>query len=95
MTVASVRETGFAFSEFNLTLPVSQPATDDSNHDASLTWSRLAAGSSFSGVGPTGVLNLTMSFQTAFAGNQIVYMAARNDQFNTGWLALGTISVFP
>jgi hypothetical protein len=38
-------------------------------------------------------LNLGMAFLSAFAGNQVFYVAARNSTANSGWQAVGSISV--
>jgi hypothetical protein len=55
------------------------------------------AGSSASGSGNTLTLTLNMKFPAGFAGNRIIYMAARNngDALNSGWQAAGTSSVYP
>jgi hypothetical protein len=50
-----------------------------------------AAGSSALGSGNTLTLALRMTFSPAFAGNKIIYLAARDvAQNNSGWQALGT-----
>ncbi|MBZ5523893.1 MAG: LamG domain-containing protein [Acidobacteriia bacterium] len=53
------------------------------------------AGSSASGSGNTLTLTLNMSFPSAFAGNRIVYAAARSngDALNSGWQAIGSRTV--
>ena len=52
------------------------------------------AGSSVSGSGNTYTVTLAVTFQPAFAGNKIIYMAAReNGPANSGWQALGTWNV--
>jgi hypothetical protein len=53
------------------------------------------AGSMASGSGNTLTLTLNMTFPQAFAGNRIIYMAARSngDALNSGWQAAGTRSV--
>ena len=53
------------------------------------------AGSSASGSGNTLTLTLNMSFPSAFAGNRIVYAAARSngDALNSGWQAVGSRTV--
>jgi sugar lactone lactonase YvrE len=50
-------------------------------------------GSSVSGSGNTLTLKLAITFTSAFAGNKIVYMAARSNTQNSGWQALGTWDV--
>src|SRR5262249_29903531 len=51
-------------------------------------------GSSASGNGNTLTLVLNMSFGGAFAGNKVIYMAARDlHSTNSGWQALGTWGV--
>jgi hypothetical protein len=53
-----------------------------------------AAQSSVSGAGNTLTLTLRITFAGSFAGDRIVYAAARdNSGNNSGWQALGTISV--
>jgi hypothetical protein len=53
------------------------------------------AGSSASGSGNTLTLTLNMTFPSAFAGNRIIYMAARSngDALNSGWQAAGSRKV--
>ncbi len=52
------------------------------------------AGSSASGSGNTLTLNLAMTFKPGFAGNQVFYMAARNNGTgNSGWQAAGSVTV--
>jgi len=52
------------------------------------------AGSSASGNGNTLTLTLNLSFNAAFAGNKIVYLAARDlEGGNSGWQALGVWQV--
>jgi len=54
----------------------------------------MGTGSSAVGSGNTLTLTLNMSFSSSFAGNKIMYMAARdNAQGNSGWQALGTWNV--
>ncbi|HEY1759190.1 MAG TPA: hypothetical protein VGG72_27710 [Bryobacteraceae bacterium] len=50
-------------------------------------------GSSVSGSGNTLTFTLNITFASAFAGNKIFYMAARNAMQNSGWQALGTWNV--
>ena len=53
-----------------------------------------AAGSSFAGNGNTLTLMLNLSFSAAFAGNKVIYLAARDAaNHNSGWQALGTRNV--
>src|SRR5437899_3998174 len=52
------------------------------------------ANSSVGGTGASLTLNLSMSFTGAFAGNKVIYMAARDGvQNNSGWQALGAWNV--
>jgi hypothetical protein len=50
-------------------------------------------GSSVVGSGNTLTLTLAVTFNDAFAGNQILYAAARNNTQNSGWLAVGSAMV--
>ena len=53
-----------------------------------------AAGSSASASGNTLSLNLSISFKPGFAGNQVFYLAARNNSTgNSGWQAAGSVTV--
>jgi hypothetical protein len=54
-----------------------------------------SAGSSATGSGNTLTLVLNMSFGAGFAGNKVVYMAARDatDANNSGWQAMGSWTV--
>ena len=49
--------------------------------------------SSASGSGTTLTLMLNVTFTSAFAGNQVIYMAARESVANSGWQPLGTWNV--
>jgi outer membrane protein TolC len=51
------------------------------------------AGSSANGGGNTLTLALNMTFPSGFAGNRIIYMAARSngDALNSGWQAAGSV----
>jgi hypothetical protein len=52
------------------------------------------AGSSASASGNTLTLNLAITFSPSFAGNQIFYVAARNNGAgNSGWQAVGSVTV--
>ena len=54
------------------------------------------AGSSATGTGNTLTLVLNLSFPASFAGNKVVYTAARDiSQNNSGWQTMGTHSVPP
>ena len=56
----------------------------------------FGAGSSSSGSGNTLTLTLNLSFSTAFGGNKVVYMAARDSvSNNTGWQTMGVHGVPP
>jgi hypothetical protein len=51
-------------------------------------------GSFATGTGPTLTLNLNISFLASFAGNKVIYLAARDLQGgNSGWQPLGTWSI--
>jgi hypothetical protein len=51
-------------------------------------------GSSASASGNTLTLNLAITFSPSFAGNQIFYLAARNNSTgNSGWQAVGSVTV--
>jgi hypothetical protein len=52
-----------------------------------------AGGSLAQGSGNTLLLTLNLSFTASFAGNKIIYLAARSATQNTGWQALGTWTV--
>jgi hypothetical protein len=43
--------------------------------------------------GNTLTLTLTIEFTASFAGNQILYAAARGNSQNSGWQAIGTVTV--
>jgi hypothetical protein len=52
------------------------------------------AGSSSSAGGTTLTLNLPITFTPAFAGNQVFYLASRNNSTgNSGWQAVGSVTV--
>jgi sugar lactone lactonase YvrE len=52
------------------------------------------AASSASGSGNTLTLNLALTFKTTFAGNQVFFLAARNNSTgNSGWQAAGSVTV--
>jgi len=53
------------------------------------------AGSLASGSGNTLTLTLNLSFLPAFAGNRVIYAAARSngDALNSGWQAVGSRTV--
>jgi hypothetical protein len=51
-------------------------------------------GSSVTASGNTLTLNLAITFSSGFAGNQVFYLAARNNSTgNSGWQAVGTVTV--
>jgi len=50
-------------------------------------------GSSVSGSGNTLTLTLAVTFASSFAGNQVLYTAARSNSGNSGWQAIGTWNV--
>jgi len=54
-----------------------------------------SAGSSASGTGNTLTLTLNIGFTSAFDGNRVIYLAARDsaEANNSGWQALGSITV--
>ena len=51
------------------------------------------AASSVSGSGNTLTLTLNITFNHNFAGDKVIYAAARSNLANSGWLAVGTASV--
>jgi len=51
-----------------------------------------AAGSSLSGTGNTLTVTLNISFSN-FSGNRIIYAAARSATANSGWQAIGSVTV--
>ncbi len=52
------------------------------------------AGSSALGSGNTLTLNLAITFKAGFAGNQVFFMAARNNSTgNSDWQAAGSVTV--
>jgi len=50
-------------------------------------------GSSVSGSGNTLTLTLPITFFAGFAGGQVFYLAAGNGTVNSGWQAVGTVSI--
>jgi sugar lactone lactonase YvrE len=53
-----------------------------------------ASGSSVTASGNTLTLNLAITFSPSFTGNQVFYLAARNNSTgNSGWQALGSVTV--
>jgi hypothetical protein len=50
-------------------------------------------GSSVSGSGNTLTLTLAITFQSSFAGNQIFFLAARNNTVNSNWQPVGTNTI--
>jgi hypothetical protein len=53
-----------------------------------------AAQSSATANGNTLTLNLAMAFSSSFVGNQVFYLAARNNSGgNSGWQAVGSVTV--
>jgi hypothetical protein len=50
-------------------------------------------GSSVSASANTLTLVLNMTFKPAFAGNRVLFMAARSNSLNSGWQSMGTIDV--
>ncbi len=53
-----------------------------------------AAGSSVFATGNILTLNLVITFNQGFAGNQVLYLAARNNSTgNSGWQAVGSVTV--
>jgi hypothetical protein len=52
-----------------------------------------AAASSLTASGTTLTLTLAMTFDHSFAGNKIIYMAVRSNTLNSGWQAMGTVSI--
>jgi len=86
-TVFLVDDAGDAGGPYSmLTLPANGSV---SNSQCSV----FGQNSSVSASGSTLTLNLSMSFTQGFAGNRIVYMAARSNTANSDWQAAGTIGV--
>jgi len=52
-----------------------------------------SAGSSVTGAGNTVTLTLNLTFNQSFAGDRVIYAAAGSNTANSGWLAVGTVSV--
>jgi len=52
----------------------------------------ISAGS-FTASGATLTLTLTITFTQGFAGNQVLYLAARSNTLNSNWQAVGSVSV--
>lgn len=52
-----------------------------------------AAGSSASASGNTLNLTMAITFKPGLSGNQVIYPAVRNDWQNSGWQAMGTITL--
>jgi len=50
-------------------------------------------GSSFSGSGNTLTVTLSIAFNAGFAGNRVFFLAARSNALNSGWQALGSVTV--
>ena len=56
----------------------------------------LGSGSSATGSGNNLTLTLNMSFTSAFGGNKVIYLAARDTlQNNSGWQTMGVLGVPP
>jgi hypothetical protein len=53
------------------------------------------AGSTATGTGNTLTLTLNISFNAAFAGNKVIYAAARDVINNSGWQVMGAYAVTP
>ena len=53
----------------------------------------INGGSSVARNGKSLTLTLSLSFTQSFAGNQIIFMAARNSTANSGWQAAGSVTV--
>jgi hypothetical protein len=52
-----------------------------------------STGSFATGVGNTVTLTLNLTFNQSFAGDRVIYAAAGSTTANSGWLAVGTVSV--
>lgn len=87
-TVYLVDDGGDAGGPFagNVTLP-------GSGNVANSQCSISGTGSSVSSSSNTLTLVLNMTFNPAFGGNRVVYMAARSNALNSGWQAAGTVNV--
>lgn len=51
------------------------------------------AGASVSGTGNTLTVTLPVTFSQGFAGNRVLFLAARSNTANSGWQAEGTVTV--
>jgi hypothetical protein len=51
------------------------------------------AGSLVSGSGNTLTITLVIKFQQSFTGNQIFYLAARNNSLNSNWQPVGSVTI--
>jgi len=45
------------------------------------------------GSGNTLTVTLAMTFSQAFAGNQVFFLAARNNSSNSNWQAVGSVTI--
>jgi hypothetical protein len=70
--------------------PISLPSSS-TLHNSQCTIS--GTGSSVSGSGDTLTLTLAVTFASSFAGNKVIYTAARSNSQNSGWNMLGTWAV--
>ena len=75
--------------------PYSGALLPGSGTAANTQCSLSAAGSSFAASGNTLTLTLAIAFHPSFAGNQIIYAAARSATLSSGWQAVGSATVLP
>ena len=89
-TAYLVNDAGDASAPFAGALVLNGSGTSIGNSQCSIT----AAGSSAVGAGTTLTLTLNMTFTASFAGNKVIYAAARDSaQGNSGWQTLGVHGV--
>jgi hypothetical protein len=71
--------------------PISLPSSSTlSNSQCTIS----GTGSSASASGNTLTLTLAITFNSSFAGNQVFYLAARNNSTgNSGWQPVGSVTV--
>ncbi|SPF55689.1 exported hypothetical protein [Candidatus Sulfopaludibacter sp. SbA4] len=60
-----------------------------SNSQCTISATRISATAS----GNTLVLTLAITFNQSFAGNQVIYAAVRSNTLNSGWQAVGSVTV--
>jgi hypothetical protein len=85
-----VNDAGGAGGPFAGSFILGTPGASASNSQCTVS----ADGSSLSASGNTLTLNLAITFSSSFSGNQVFYLAARNNgSGNSGWQAVGSVTV--